>query len=124
MLSALGVFDSYPSIVIEFKIHEVQPHVPYHVSLLVHVECMNNTIKCTMIDEGAADSVMSLACWKGLGSPMLSRFGTMLTAFDGRYFWPHGILPSLEVQLGGNTMSIKVEVVDAPLYYNLLLVCN
>ena len=45
----------------------------------------------------------------------------MLTTFDGRYFWLHGILPSIKVQLGGKTMSIKVEVVDAPLDYNLLL---
>ena len=30
-------------------------------------------------------------------------------------------LPSLQVQLGGKTMSIKVEVVDAPLDYNILL---
>ena len=45
----------------------------------------------------------------------------MLTAFDGRSFWPHGILPSLEVQLGGKTIVIEVEVVDAPLNYNLLL---
>ena len=85
------------------------------MSLLVHVECLNNTIKCTVIDEGATDSVMSLSCWKGLGSPTLSNLGTMLTAFDGRSFWPHGILPSLEFQLGGKTVTIEVEVVDAPL---------
>ena len=77
-------------------------------------------IKRTMIDEGDAASVMSLSCWMGLGS-QLSRSGTMLTAFDGISFRPHGILPSLKVCLGGNTIAIKVEVVDAPLDYNLLL---
>ena len=45
----------------------------------------------------------------------------MLTAFDGRSFRPHGILPSLKVHLGGKTIAIEVEVVDAPLDYNLLL---
>ena len=45
----------------------------------------------------------------------------MLTAFDGRYFRPHDILPSLKVHLGGNTIAIEVKVVDAPLDYNLLL---
>ena len=45
----------------------------------------------------------------------------MLTAFDGRYFRPHGILPSLKVRLGGKTVAIEVEVVDVPLDYNLLL---
>ena len=48
----------------------------------------------------------------------------MLTDFDGRSFRWHGILPSLEVQLGGKTVAIKVEVVDAPLDYNLLLSRN
>ena len=79
------------------------------------------TVKHTMIDEGAAASVMSLSCWKGLGSPDLSQSTTMLTAFDGRSFRLHGILPSLKVQLGGKTIVIEVEVVDAPLDYNLLL---
>ena len=45
----------------------------------------------------------------------------MLISFDGRSFQPHGILPSLKVHLGGKTVAIKVEVVDAPLDYNLLL---
>ena len=99
----------------------LQPHFPYYVSLLIHVECLNMTIKHTVIDEGAATSMMSLSCWKGLGSPELSQSTTMLTAFDGRSFWLHGILPSLKVQLGGKTIMIEVKVVDAPLDYNLLL---
>ena len=95
MLSSLVVVDSNHSSVFKFKTHEIQPHFPYYVSLLVHVECMNNTIKCTVIDEGVVASVMSLSRWKGLGSPMLSKYVTMLTTFDGRYFQSHGILPSL-----------------------------
>jgi hypothetical protein len=49
---------------------------------------------------------------------------TMLTAFDGHSFRPHGILPTFLVQLGGKTVEVDVEVVDAPLDYNLLLGCN
>ena len=45
----------------------------------------------------------------------------MSNAFNGRYFRPHDILPSLKVHLGGKTVAIEVEVVDAPLNYNLLL---
>jgi hypothetical protein len=45
----------------------------------------------------------------------------MLCAFDGRVFHPHGILQSLPIQLGGKTVTIDVEVVNAPLDYNLLL---
>ena len=64
---------------------------------------------------------MSLACWKGLKSPALNKSPTMLRAFDGRGFHPHGLLQSLPIQLGGKTVTVDVEVVDAPLDYNLLL---
>ena len=91
------------------------------MSLLIHVECLNMIVNCTVIDEGANASMMSLSCWKGLGSHELSQSATMLTNFDGRSFQPYGILPSLEVQLGWKTIAIEVKVVDAPLDYNLLL---
>jgi hypothetical protein len=64
---------------------------------------------------------MSLACWKGLKSPALNKSPTLLRSFDGRGFHPHGILQSLPIQLGGKTITVDVEVVDAPLDYNLLL---
>ena len=99
----------------------LQPHFPYYMSLLIHVECLNMTVKQTMIDEGTATFVMSLSCWKGLGYLELSQFATMLTSFDGRSFQLHEIVPSLKVQLGGKTIAIEVEVIDAPLDYNLLL---
>ena len=56
-----------------------------------------------------------------MGSPKLSQSTTMLTTFDGRLFQLHGILPSLKVRLGWKIVVIEVEVVDAPLDYNLLL---
>ena len=56
------------------------------MSLLIHVECLNKTVQCTVIDEGVAAFVMFLSCWKGLGSPELSQSATMLTTFDGRSF--------------------------------------
>ena len=113
--------DDNSSSVIKFETVGLKPLLPYYVSLLIHVQCLNMTIKRTVIDEGVATSVMSLSCWKGLGSPELSKSATMLTAFDGRSFRPHGILPSLKVCLGGKTIAIEVEVVDAHLDYNLLL---
>ena len=45
----------------------------------------------------------------------------MLIYFDGISFRSHGILPSLEVQFGGKTMTIEVEVVDVTLDCHLLL---
>ena len=83
LLSALGVNDDNSSSVIKFETMGLQPHFPYYMSLLIHVECINMTIKRTFIDEGGTASMMSLSCWKGLGSPELSKSATMLISFDG-----------------------------------------
>ena len=107
LLSALGFNDDNSSSIIKFETTGLQPCLPYYVSLLIHVECLNVTVKHTVIDEGAAAPVMSLSCWKGLGSPTLSQSATMLTTFDCISFQPHEIIPSLEVQLGGKTVAIE-----------------
>ena len=108
LLSALGVSYDSSSSMIKFETMGVHPCLPYYVSLLIHVECLTMTIKHTVIDKGIDDFVMSLSCWKGLGSPELSQFANMLIAFDGRSFQLNEILPSLKVQLGGKTVAIKV----------------
>jgi hypothetical protein len=74
-----------------------------------------------VVDEGALTCIMSLACWKAIGQPILSPPPTLLTSFDDRLFRPHGIIPSFPMQLGGNTVCVQVEVVNVSLDYNLLL---
>jgi hypothetical protein len=74
-----------------------------------------------VVDEGASTCAMSLACWNTIVQPVLSLSPTFLTTLDGRSFIPHGIIPSFPVQLGGKTMCVEFEVIDAPFDYNLLL---
>jgi hypothetical protein len=119
-LSSLGALDPSGSKVIKFDVADVKPHFPYHVAFQIHVEGMNVTIKHTLIDEGASTFIMSLSCWKSIGSLPISQSMIMLTTFDGHSFKSHGILPTFLVQLGGNTVEVEVKVVDAPLDYNLL----
>ena len=121
MLSALGALDPSGSKFIKFDITHVKPHLPYHVEFQIHVGYSKYTIKSVVVDEGVVTCVMSLICWKALDSPTLSQSSTVLIAFDGRSFCPHSILPAFLVQLGGKTVEVDVEVVDAPLNYNLLL---
>jgi hypothetical protein len=124
LLSALGALEPSGSKIIKFDAMDVKPHLPYHVAFQIHVEYSKYTIKRAVVDEGVATCVMSLVCWKAIGSPTLSKFSTMLTAFDDHSFRPHSILPTFSVQLGGKTVEVEVEVVDAPLDYNMLLGCN
>jgi hypothetical protein len=121
LLSTLGSLDPSVSKVIKFDITYVKPHLPYHVAFQIYFGYSKYTIKCVVVNEGVARCVMSLICWKYLNSLTLSQSPTMLTSFDGHSFRPHGILPSFLVQLGGKMVEVHVKVVDAPLYYNLLL---
>jgi hypothetical protein len=121
LLSALGALDPSGSKVIKFDVTDVKPRLPYHVAFQIHVGYSKYTIKHVVVDEGVATCVMSLICWKSLDSPTLSQYLTMLTSFDSHSFHPHCILPAFPVQLGGKMVEVDVEVVDAPLDYNLLL---
>ena len=58
--------------------------------------------------------------WKALGSQELVPSNTLLTTFDVRSFHPYGILPDFEIKLAGKAVSVEVEVINAPLDYNLL----
>jgi hypothetical protein len=87
----------------------------------LHHKFFTRNIFRTMVDEGTSTCVMYLECWKAICQPILYLSPTLLTAFNGYSFLPHGIIPSFPVQLGGKTMYVEVEVVDVFLDYNLLL---
>jgi hypothetical protein len=121
LLFALGYLYPIGYKVIKFYITYVKPLFPYHVEFQIHMGYSKYTIKRTIINEGVATCMMSLVYWKSLGSLNLSQYLTMLISFDGHSLFPHGILHTFLVQLGGKMLEVDVEVVDAPLYYNLLL---
>ena len=105
----------------KFNLFDVKICLPYHVALLIDFIHGRKTIGREVVDEGSSTCVMSLSYWKSLGSPKLVPSNTLLTAFDKRSFRPHGILPAFEIKLAGKAVSVEVEVIDAPLDYNLLL---
>jgi hypothetical protein len=125
LLTALGSTETCNPGTIMLDTTDLKPRLPYHVAFQIVVahptKTFTRNIFRTVVDEGASTCVMSLACWKAIGQPVLSPSPTLLTAFDGRSFRPHGIIPSFPVQLGGKTVCVEVEVVDASLDYNLLL---
>ena len=109
------------SLMAKFNLSDVKICLPYHVALSIDVIHGGKTIGREVVDEGAFTCVMSLYCWKDLGSLELVPSNTLLTSFNGRSFRPHGILPDFEIKLVGKEVSVEVEVIDAPLDYNLLL---
>jgi hypothetical protein len=121
LLATLGTIDPESSNQIMFNLDNYASRLSNQISFQVDVVVHNQQIHRNILDEGASTCVMSLALWKVLKSPTLNKYPTMLHTFDGRGFHPHGLLRSLPIQLGGKTITVDVEVVDAPIDYNLLL---
>jgi hypothetical protein len=125
LLTTLGSTETCNLGTIMLDATNLKPCLPYHVAfqIVVSYPMKNFTLNifCMVVDEGASTCIMSLACWKAIGQPILSPSPTLLTTFEGCLFQPHGIIPSFPVQLGEKTVCVKVEVFNAPLDYNLLL---
>lgn len=84
----------------------------------------SKSIHHTIVDEGASTYIMSISCWKAIGSPQLNQLLTTLKAFDGRGFKPYRTLILLQVELASNMVLVEVEFIEGLLDYNLLLGCT
>jgi hypothetical protein len=99
----------------------VRHYVIFQIVVVYTTKNFTINIFHTVVDEGASRCIMSFMCWKAIGQPVLSPSPILLTTFDGHSFRLDGIIPSFPMQLGGKTMCVEFEVVDAHLNYNLLL---
>jgi hypothetical protein len=104
-----------------FDLEDHIPRLPFQFAFQIQVIVSDKNICQTIIDEGASTCVMSLTCWKAIGSPSLNESHNTLKAFNGSGFKTYGVLPSLPIMLEGKMVQVEVEVFDAPLEYNLLL---
>jgi hypothetical protein len=100
LLSSIGGIDPSKSNVISFDIEHSELHLSHQLAFQIIVGCLNKNIFRTVIDEGATTCIMSLSCWKSLGSPKLTTSPAILKYFDGHSFKPHRVLTSLSIALG------------------------
>jgi hypothetical protein len=121
LLKAIGGIDPTDTNLIIFDLEDHIPRLPPQLAFQIQVIVSDKNICRTVIDEGASTCVMSITCWKAIGSPSLTESHNTLKAFNGSGFKPYGVLPSLPITLEGKTVQVEVEVFDAPLDYNLLL---
>ena len=115
LLTALGDTNPSDTNLIHFNLENLKPRLPHQLAFQIVTRVVGKKVFSTVLDEGASTSILSLSCWKSIGSPKLVKYLTTLKAFDRRGFQPYGLMPTLSVELGGKTISIQVEVVDAPL---------
>jgi hypothetical protein len=84
------------------------------------VKIQNITVHRCIIDEGESTCIMSKTVWQKLSSHELIPSAITLRAYDGRPSSPEGIFQNVPVELEGKTILIDIEVIDAPLDYNIL----
>jgi hypothetical protein len=121
LLKSIGGIDPTDTNLIIFDLEDHIPRLPPQLAFQIQVVVADKNICRTIIDEGASTCVMSVSCWKAIGSPPLTESHNTLKAFNGSGFKPYGVLPSLPITLEGKSVNVEVEVFDAPLDYNLLL---
>ena len=100
-MSAIGGTDPTDSNLVAFNHTGYVPQLPAELKLSIQVNFINHLVHRTIIDEGESTCIMSLNCWKSLGSSCLSKSSTTLKAFFGRTYKPCGIINNLHVELGG-----------------------
>ena len=85
---------------IYFNVENYKSRLPYKLAFQIILKVVGKKVFRMVLDEGASTSVLSLTCWKSLGSPKLVTSPTTLKAFDGQGFQPHGLITALAVKLG------------------------
>jgi hypothetical protein len=124
LLSAMGAVDPTDTRLITFNLDNCEPRLPAAVAIHIPVKIRNITVHRCIIDEGASTCIMSKSVWQKLGSPELLPSAITLRAYDGRSAYPEGIFQNVPIELGGKTILIDIEVIEAPLEYNILLGCT
>ena len=116
----------YPknSLLITFDISNVKMRLPHHIDFHIQFTYQKNTIFQIVVDEGDSICIMSLSCWKVIGSREVIPSPTLLTTFDFHSHRPHGTLPAFPICVGGKVVNIEFEIVNVNLNYNLLLSHN
>jgi hypothetical protein len=120
LLSALGALDTADTQLITFGSDNGEPRLPAQVAFQIPVKIWNTTVYRCIIDEGASTCIMSKDIWQKIGSPELVPSTISLRAYDGRPTSPIGLCQNVPIELGGKTILIDIEVIDAQLDYNIL----
>jgi hypothetical protein len=124
LLSSLGAVDLTDTRLITFKLDSCEPHLPALVAIQIPVKIQNITVHRCIIDESASTCIMSKTVWQKIGSPELIPSAITLRAYDGQPSSPDGLFQNVPMELGGKTILIDIEVIDAPLDYNILFGCS
>jgi hypothetical protein len=120
LLSTLRAVDPTDTRLITFDLDSGEPRLPALIAFQIQVKIWNITVHRCIIDEGASTCIMSKTVWQKLGSQELIPSAITLRDYDRRPSSPKGLFQNVPIELGGKTTLIDIEVIDAPLDYNIL----
>jgi hypothetical protein len=90
LLTTLGSTKTCNLSTIMLDTTDLKPRMPYHIVFHIVVsypmKIFTRNIFRTVVDEGASTCLMSLACWKVIGQPVLSPSPTLPISFDDHSF--------------------------------------
>ena len=107
LLSAMGAVDPSNSLALTFDMSNVKKRLPHHMAFQIKSTYQKTNIFRTVVDEGASTCVMSMSCWKAIGSPSVVPSPTLLTTFDGHSHRPYGISWPFLYVLEGRSLILK-----------------
>jgi hypothetical protein len=83
LLKSISGIDPTDSKLIIFDLEDHIPRLPPQLVFQIQVIVENKNICRTLIDEGASNCVMSITCWKAIGSLALTKSHNTLKEFNG-----------------------------------------
>ena len=86
LLSVLGAQDPKHNNIITFKLEDFKSRISHQLAFQLFTKVIGKIIQCTILDEGASTSVMSLSYWRAIVSLEIKCSTMTLKDFDGHIF--------------------------------------
>ena len=83
LLAALGAIEPVNSNHLMFSLENFKTRLSHQLAFQINTSICGKNIHRTILDEGASTYIMSLSCWRAIGSPEVRQSPTTLKAFDG-----------------------------------------
>jgi len=114
--------DTFDDRLILYDIDKVENSpLPSSVAFQISISIKNATVQRCIIDRGSPTHVIVNSVWKQHGSTNLSPSTISLHSWDGHPLQPLYLYHNYTIAIFGKIVLIYIEVIDAPLDYNISL---
>ena len=83
LLMALGVLHPDNTNLIHFNVENYKSKLPHQLAFQIATRVVGRKVHQTDLDEEALTLVLSVPCWRAIGSPKHTKSPMTLKAFDG-----------------------------------------